>query len=65
MALYRKRCVCQNFGDVRDFPYKQERDDLVRLATFSGAEVDVVGGHTILQQRGGAGALLRYRPMWG
>jgi hypothetical protein len=29
MALYRKRCVCQNFGDVRDFPYVRSQ---VRLS---------------------------------
>lgn len=43
---------------------EQERNDLVRLATLSGAEVDLVSGHEILQQIGGVGALLRYRPMW-
>lgn len=43
---------------------EQERNDLVRLATLSGAEVDLVKGHEILQQMGGVGALLRYRPRW-
>jgi peptide chain release factor subunit 1 len=43
---------------------EQERNDLVRLATLSGAEVDMVKGHETLQQMGGVGALLRYRPMW-
>lgn len=43
---------------------EQERNDLVRLATLSGAEVDLVTGHEILQQLGGVGALLRYRPRW-
>jgi stalled ribosome rescue protein Dom34 len=43
---------------------EQERNDLVRLATLSGAEVDLVTGHEILQQMGGVGALLRYRPRW-
>jgi ribosomal protein L30E len=43
---------------------EQERNDLVRLATLSGAEVDLVTGHAILQQMGGVGALLRYRPRW-
>jgi ribosomal protein L30E len=42
----------------------QERNDLVRLATLSSAEVDMVTGHEILQQMGGVGALLRYRPKW-
>ncbi|MBV9229670.1 MAG: host attachment protein [Chloroflexi bacterium] len=42
----------------------QERNDLVRLATLSGAEVDLVTGHEIFQQMGGVGALLRYRPSW-
>ena len=43
---------------------EQESNDLVRLATLSGAEVDLVTGHEILQQLGGVGALLRYRPRW-
>lgn len=43
---------------------EQQRNDLVRLATISGAEVDLVKGHEILQQLGGVGALLRYRPRW-
>jgi ribosomal protein L30E len=43
---------------------EQERNDLVRLATLSGAEVDLVTGHQILQQLGGVGALLRYRLRW-
>lgn len=43
---------------------EQERNDLVRLATLSGAEVDLVKGHEILQHMGGVGALLRYRPRW-
>ncbi len=42
----------------------QGRNELVRLATLTGAEVDLVRGHEILQQLGGVGALLRYRPMW-
>lgn len=43
---------------------EQERNDLVRLATLSSAEVDLVTGHEILQQMGGVGALLRYRLSW-
>ena len=43
---------------------EQVRNDLVRLATLSGAEVDLVPGHEILQHMGGVGALLRYRPRW-
>ena len=43
---------------------EQERNDLVRLATLSGAEVDLVKGHEILQQMGGVGALLRYHLRW-
>jgi ribosomal protein L30E len=43
---------------------EQERNDLVRLATLAGAEVDLVKGHELLQQMGGVGALLRYRPRW-
>lgn len=43
---------------------EQERNDLVRLATLSGAEVELVTGHEILQQLGGVGALLRYHLKW-
>lgn len=43
---------------------EQERNNLVRLATLSNAEVDLVKGHEILQQMGGVGALLRYRARW-
>ncbi|MFL5661655.1 MAG: Vms1/Ankzf1 family peptidyl-tRNA hydrolase [Ktedonobacteraceae bacterium] len=43
---------------------EQERNDLVRLATLAGAEVDLVRGHAILQQMGSVGALLRYRLRW-
>ena len=43
---------------------EQERNELVRLATLSGAEVDLVKGHEILQQMGGVGALLRFRHRW-
>ncbi len=59
----------QGQGDVlvlaEEAPLKeQERTELVRLATLSGAEVDLVTGHEALQQVGGVGALLRYRPHW-
>jgi stalled ribosome rescue protein Dom34 len=40
---------------------EQERNDLVRLATLAGTEVDLVKGHERLQHMGGVGALLRYR----
>jgi stalled ribosome rescue protein Dom34 len=43
---------------------EQERNDLVRLASLASAEVDLVKEHEILQQMGGVGALLRYRPAW-
>lgn len=43
---------------------EQERNELVRLATLSSAEVDLVKGHKLLQQMGGVGALLRYRLSW-
>jgi stalled ribosome rescue protein Dom34 len=39
---------------------EQTRSDLVRLATLSGAEVEIVKGHAALQEMGGVGALLRY-----
>lgn len=37
------------------------RNDLIRLATTTGANVEMVPGHSVLQQLGGVGALLRYR----
>ena len=43
---------------------EQERNDLVRLAILTSAEVDMVKGHELLQQMGGVGALLRYRASW-
>jgi len=43
---------------------EQERNDLVRLAVLTSAEVDMVKGHELLQQMGGVGALLRYRASW-
>lgn len=43
---------------------EQERNDLVRLAVLTSAEVDMVKGHQLLQQMGGVGALLRYRASW-
>ena len=38
------------------------RNELVRLAALSSAEVEVVAGHEGLAHAGGVGALLRYRP---
>ncbi len=43
---------------------EQERNALVRLALLSEAELETVQGHEILNQMGGIGALLRYRPSW-
>ncbi|GCE21630.1 baeRF10 domain-containing protein [Dictyobacter kobayashii] len=40
------------------------RSELVRRAANTGAQVEVVMGHPILQEMGGVGALLRYRPHW-
>ncbi len=37
------------------------RNELVRMATLTGATVEVVEGHTDLLRLGGVGALLRYR----
>jgi stalled ribosome rescue protein Dom34 len=37
------------------------RNDLVRMATLTGATVEVVAGHADLLRLGGVGALLRYR----
>lgn len=38
------------------------RNELVRLAAATAAEVEVVDGHEALDRAGGVGALLRYRP---
>ncbi|HVL52941.1 MAG TPA: hypothetical protein VM344_01615 [Vitreimonas sp.] len=38
------------------------RNDLVRLAALTSAEVEVTDQHDGLEHAGGAGALLRYRP---
>lgn len=43
---------------------EQERSKLVRQAAQTGAQVEVVEGHPALQEMGGVGALLRYRPHW-
>jgi peptide subunit release factor 1 (eRF1) len=46
----------------------ETRNDLIRLATTTAADVEVVGEHVALQRLGGVGALLRYRhpaPMAG
>lgn len=53
-------------GDVLlltpDAPITEEvRADLVRLATLTDADVEVVQDHESLQHAGGVGALLRYR----
>lgn len=42
----------------------QERNELVRLATTSGARVEAVQGHEALKEAGGVGALLRYNLAW-
>lgn len=42
----------------------QERNELVHLATVSGASVETVRGHATLTAAGGVGALLRYRLSW-
>lgn len=38
------------------------RNELVRLASTTSAEVEVIAGHEALEKSGGVGALLRYRP---
>jgi len=43
---------------------KQDRAELVRLATLSGAEVESVQAHEALLQLGGVGGLLRYDLAW-
>lgn len=42
----------------------QERNELVHLAATSGASVEMVQGHSGLNEAGGIGALLRYRLSW-
>lgn len=42
----------------------KQRSKLVRKAGNTGAEVEVVEGHPILQEMGGVGALLRYHQHW-
>lgn len=42
----------------------QERNELVHLATRSGAALEAVQGHEELNEAGGVGALLRYRLYW-
>jgi peptide subunit release factor 1 (eRF1) len=39
----------------------ERRNELIRLAATSGAEVEVVEGHAGMDRLGGVGALLRYR----
>ena len=39
----------------------ETRNELIRLATTTGADVEVVAEHEALQRLGGVGALLRYR----
>jgi stalled ribosome rescue protein Dom34 len=40
----------------------ETRNELVRLATTTAAQVEVVADHAALNQAGGVGAILRYRP---
>ncbi|GHO59071.1 Vms1/Ankzf1 family peptidyl-tRNA hydrolase [Ktedonobacter robiniae] len=42
----------------------QQRNTLVRKAANSGARVEVVESNPVLQELGGVGAQLRYRPQW-
>jgi len=54
-------------GDVEDEGDDQEldldvRNELVRLAALTSADVEVVDEHPALEHAGGVGALLRYRP---
>jgi ribosomal protein L30E len=42
----------------------QERNELVHLASASGAGVETVEEHEALRELGGVGALLRYQPTW-
>ena len=37
------------------------RNELIRLAAGTGADVEVVRGHAVLSELGGVGALLRYQ----
>lgn len=47
--------------DPADGPDEATREELVRLASLTGAMVEVVEGHGGLRSLGGVGALLRYR----
>jgi len=38
-----------------------DRNELIRLAAGTGADVEVVQGHAVLRELGGVGALLRYQ----
>ncbi|WP_169461025.1 hypothetical protein [Ktedonobacter racemifer] len=43
---------------------EKQRSELVRRAANTGAQVESVEGHPVLQAMGGMGALLRYCPHW-
>lgn len=50
---------------ANDIPLdEKQRSELVRRAANTGAQVESVEGHPVLQAMGGVGALLRYRPHW-
>lgn len=46
----------------QDHPETEQREDLVRLATELGITVETVNRNAVLEQLGGFGCLLRYRP---
>jgi len=43
-----------SFGDT-------DRNELIRLAAGTGADMEVVWGHAVPRELGGVGALLRYQ----
>ena len=43
---------------------ERKRSELVQQAANTGASVETVEDHLALQEMGGVGALLRYRPQW-
>jgi peptide subunit release factor 1 (eRF1) len=48
---------------ANDVPFdERQRNELVRKAANTGAQVEIAEGHPVFQEMGGVGALLRYCP---
>jgi len=60
------RALQEGFADMliidQDYPEVPSREELVRLATSSSIQVETVKNSEALDQFGGVGCLLRYRP---